>query len=1170
MNHVSFLHRIFFAALLFNGLLARTDAVAAPTESRDYEIIVLPRPEAQNYTPRKIVEAVNAPVQQRTVEQATLVASLGNPIRAAMMMSRPPTDYEVEAIQRANRNGAYSNAAQQFGYVSLTYTAPKNDANKKVATTAPTTARLRASSEFLSVEESVDGAFTALPIESEGYLGNGAPPLDTSSVQWGMHAMRFPQAWEKVRGHAHVAVVDSGVDIGHPDLIGNLRPHFSFSSGSDSPGLPLDVLGHGTHVAGIIGATHNNQPNSVAGGCANCSLSVFGGIDPRMVARAADIGMQATNMSFTSVTAQACENQNAMMCAAIAKSVNRGVSIAASAGNSRKQQLGSPASVSGVMAIGGLQLDDGITTSFWDEGFVQTSDTTTQEFGSSWGDIVAGVPQVKLVAPAKNVLATFLRNRLYQSYARCGDSYGPPAEFSVGYGLCTGTSMSAPHVTAAAALVKSANPLLIGEEVQTLLTSTAAPIGGESLERQGYGVPRVDAAVQAVLDQGGAGKTNAVNRVTPLLGFFAKPMTTLFTSGPTPRAFDHFFTTVPQMGLSARIGTLLPAPQKITVNPIQGSGNWVSTCTGQCDPNSALSNVTLSGPISFVTSLGQTLNLHPVASLPSPYTIRLSADAYIRGTDFQAPADAPRREGQILPPFDGADLQTTLSLYGDFEWLIRASIRGVEFSTAFDSWGKAIPGYANLVASPNDPSVHAGDGSLANFEARGVAGVLTTHVSPFAAVPDSEVVPLYRLSWKCGAAGPQPMPEVCNPNSPTYLMNHVARAYATTDSARSQLVAQGFEFDGIEGYVFARSVAVAPPGTTRLCQRYNESTNDRVLFLETDSPQGCNATQPPFHPDSLNGKLDRYLVNTEQDNAGFLGYAFIDLTPRPIFEDTQSAFLSPTGVFAAQSFDVPLLPAGTAVRAHEATPGWEFIGEAGVQRGAFASAPTSPQLLQTAWIKNAGRIRTVVGLTPGEYVLTFKMLNPNQIVRVSFAGRVIGTITPSAAVATYLYYVNAQESGEYPLVFEGMVRQILRADADPGAMAFIDDVNVSSTNGLAACNLDVDGDNNVHSHSDGVAIMRLMQGLPSTAVAANVLSPSATVAATDVARRASAQARWLDIDGDGKIKASSDGRLLLRALLGFAGHAATEGALGANATRTSWPVIREYLRSQCGLRELAP
>jgi hypothetical protein len=79
------------------------------------------------------------------------------------------------------------------------------------------------------VEQVMIDEFFTTPVETGGYLGSGATtaPYNPQLTQWGMHVMRFPKAWDKIRGHAYVGVVDNGIDPTHPDLIANFRPHFA-------------------------------------------------------------------------------------------------------------------------------------------------------------------------------------------------------------------------------------------------------------------------------------------------------------------------------------------------------------------------------------------------------------------------------------------------------------------------------------------------------------------------------------------------------------------------------------------------------------------------------------------------------------------------------------------------------------------------------------------------------------------------------------------------------------------------------------------------------------------------------------------------------------------------------------------------------------------------------
>ena len=85
-----------------------------------------------------------------------------------------------------------------------------------------------------------------------------AAPNDTYwSKQWGIDAIGVRSGWALTRGRPEivVAVVDTGVDLGHPDLAGRLVIGTDVGSGD---GNPTDENGHGTHVAGIVAATSGN------------------------------------------------------------------------------------------------------------------------------------------------------------------------------------------------------------------------------------------------------------------------------------------------------------------------------------------------------------------------------------------------------------------------------------------------------------------------------------------------------------------------------------------------------------------------------------------------------------------------------------------------------------------------------------------------------------------------------------------------------------------------------------------------------------------------------------------------------------------------------------------------------------------------------------------------
>jgi thermitase len=89
-------------------------------------------------------------------------------------------------------------------------------------------------------------------------------------TQWSPVKTRAPAAWDLTTGSPEVvvAILDTGVDPAPPDLRGQMVPGFDFVNGDSAPS---DDNGHGTAVAGIVGAGSNNGIG-VAGYCWRCRL----------------------------------------------------------------------------------------------------------------------------------------------------------------------------------------------------------------------------------------------------------------------------------------------------------------------------------------------------------------------------------------------------------------------------------------------------------------------------------------------------------------------------------------------------------------------------------------------------------------------------------------------------------------------------------------------------------------------------------------------------------------------------------------------------------------------------------------------------------------------------------------------------------------------------------
>ena len=151
------------------------------------------------------------------------------------------------------------------------------------------------------------------------------------------------------------------------------------------------------------------------------------------------------------------------------------------------------------------------------------------------------------MAPAQLVVSSFNAGQEHSwlPQSACSDnptldgSFPRYALVSDGYGTCTGTSMAAPHITSAAALVRSVYPRASVNEVRTRLrlagSTAASPTPGF-----GYGIVNAHAAVLNTVSM------HNPYRLTPLYSYFSSTRK------------DSFYTTKPQMARAATWGTMLP------------------------------------------------------------------------------------------------------------------------------------------------------------------------------------------------------------------------------------------------------------------------------------------------------------------------------------------------------------------------------------------------------------------------------------------------------------------------------------------------------------------------------------------------------------------------------------------------------------------------------------
>jgi hypothetical protein len=214
---------------------------------------------------------------------------------------------------------------------------------------------------------------------------------------------------------------------------------------------------------------------------------------------------------------------------------------------------------------------------------------------------------------------------------------------------------------------------------------------------------------------------------------------------------------------------------------------------------------------------------------------------------------------------------------------------------------------------------------------------------------------------------------------------------------------------------------------------------------------------------------------------------------------------------------------------------------------------------------------------------------PNQQVRVDVLSLAapLWSVGPGVLTNVFTTTPGTQLPGGYaPLSinlqpFAGQKVRIRVAEVDNlhGLIVGVDQVSVTSVPantcapvrprlGGASCNLDLDGDG-LLTATDALLAVRYLAGFRGNALTAGIsFDACATQTASLVIEMAMAGLAnvtppKLDLDGDEKALATSDGLLLMRGLLGKRGTDAIKGALATNASRSDWLAVRNYLNSTC-------
>ena len=373
-----------------------------------------------------------------------------------------------------------------------------------------------------------------------------------------------------------VAILDTGIDNADGEFTGRIIGCQNDFAGTTNC---QDDNGHGTHVAGIVGATGvNSAAKGVAPGVSylidkvldssgNGDLSqVITGIEWAVSHNAQVISM-SLGASTATTTQPNCDNDFPTLTSAVNAAVNAGVTVVVAAGNFGDVGSGDvaiPACISSVIAVGAVDSTDTI---------------------ASFSSIGPPMQDHGISAPGISIFSTVPTG----SCQHCAPS---------GYTTLSGTSMATPHVAGTVALMLEANPGLSPAKIRSILFNTACSSGTSPSCQSITGVPNVTY---------GSGRVDALRAVN---GFVAFPSESVSISGSISTATARSKTLTAET-VQAQDSVLAIRVRSTTPSETVAITESVSTATARSTMPSE--TVAITDSISTATARSKTLTAETVA-----------------------------------------------------------------------------------------------------------------------------------------------------------------------------------------------------------------------------------------------------------------------------------------------------------------------------------------------------------------------------------------------------------------------------------------------------------------------------------------------------------------------------------------------------------------------------
>ncbi|MBC7542259.1 MAG: S8 family serine peptidase [Candidatus Sericytochromatia bacterium] len=360
---------------------------------------------------------------------------------------------EITVALRKGQGPAELNAlAKSLGYTVKKYWPQINSAVLQVSRTAKpvsTGVSAMAATTLVASLRKAKSVAAAQPAAQVILEGADDPMY---AQQYGMQQMHVTDAWAIEPGKAtiKIAMIDTGVDLTHPDLQAKIVPGYNAVKPEESV---QDTRGHGTHTAGIAAAIGNNGAGviGVGGNCAIMPVKVIdSGTTDAVIADgviwAADHGANVMSMSI------GLYRRSPVFERALQYALDKGVTLVASAGNNgaKNDPEGNPhlpSTYPGVIEV------------------IATDAAGQKAAFSNWGTTAS------VSAPGVDIISTLP-----------GGKYGPKS----------GTSMACPHVAGLAGLLLSKHPGWSPAQVKKAIETSAQDFGTPGYDPV-FGFGRADA-----------------------------------------------------------------------------------------------------------------------------------------------------------------------------------------------------------------------------------------------------------------------------------------------------------------------------------------------------------------------------------------------------------------------------------------------------------------------------------------------------------------------------------------------------------------------------------------------------------------------------------------------------------------------------------------------------